>query len=313
MQCSRACLFILAAACGCAAAKTATPRASDSASRELGPVEPPPAEPSGGVPETAPPLTPAEDLAAWDAGGSGARAECAAAIAARMPEVVFEGLCALECGSQRHEIAVFRHTRTGIEMCLVPGGVATYDVGDDDAGADLRSARTSPFLVARTEVTNATWSRATGLRASGADGDLPVTASYDEAAAFCARIGLELPSSAQWERAARGGAPTRFCHGDDAGAAHEYGWLLDNSGRRLHAVAGKRPNAFGLFDVIGNAREWCSAAAEDPSGREARGSSYDRRASASVRRVPRDCTSSRFGLRPVLAVRAETPVATPRR
>jgi formylglycine-generating enzyme required for sulfatase activity len=285
----------------------------DSASRELGPMAVPTAEPSAGAPENAPPLAPAEDLAAWDAAGAVARAECAAAIAARMPEVVFEGLRALECGSQRHEIAVFRHTRTGIEMCLVPGGVATYEVGDDDAGANQRSARTPPFLVARTEVTNATWSCAAGGPASGADGDLPVTASYDEAAAFCARSGLELPSSAQWERAARGGAPTRFCHGDDAGAAHEYGWLLDNSGRRLHAVAGKRPNAFGLFDVIGNAREWCSVPAEDPSALEARGSGFDRRASARVWRVPRDRASSRFGLRPVLAVRDDTPIAAARR
>ena len=288
-------LLVLSLAGACATERSAPPPYTESARHPA--IEPAPAA----EPEIARP--PLEDLAAWDAAGSEERAAIAVEIAQLMPEVALEEMRTFECGSQRHEIAVFRHKATGIEMCLVPGGVGTCGCHDDDEDQPSHPVRTSPFLVARTELTSATWSRVAGAAPPDADRDAPVVACYDEIAAFCAKAGLQMPSPAQWEHAARSGSKSRFCFGDDSAAGVEYGWLLDNSGKRLHDVAAKPCNAFGLFDVIGNAREWCRPVSDAEPEREARGSSYDRRASACTRRVPSGCTSSRFGFRPVLALR----------
>ena len=63
-----------------------------------------------------------------------------------------------------------------------------------------------------------------------------------------------LPTDAEWELAAAAGATTRHYWGEaiDGG----YLWYRVNSDGRPHPVAGKRPNAWGLYDVEGNAWEW---------------------------------------------------------
>ncbi len=62
-----------------------------------------------------------------------------------------------------------------------------------------------------------------------------------------------LPSEAEWEYACRAGQPVRYCGSDDPGAV---AWHADNSGRRINPVAQKQPNAWGLYDMSGNAFEW---------------------------------------------------------
>jgi len=66
-----------------------------------------------------------------------------------------------------------------------------------------------------------------------------------------------LPTEAEREFAARGGGSTAYWFGSDESALDEHGWSLKNSGERAHAVALKRQNPFGLFDVHGGVWEWC--------------------------------------------------------
>jgi len=61
-----------------------------------------------------------------------------------------------------------------------------------------------------------------------------------------------LPTDAQWEYACRAGTT-----GPHAGKLDEIAWYKNNSNWTMHEVGTKKPNAWGLYDMHGNAIEWC--------------------------------------------------------
>ncbi len=89
--------------------------------------------------------------------------------------------------------------------------------------------------------------------------DNPVVCiSWNDAVAFCRWLSKEtgrhyrLPSEAEWEYACRGGRDIDYTENPN-----ETGWYRDNSGGGTHPVGQKKPNARGLYDMHGNAWEWC--------------------------------------------------------
>ena len=64
--------------------------------------------------------------------------------------------------------------------------------------------------------------------------------------------GYRLPTEAEWEHACRAGT-----EGPRYGPLDEIAWYRDNSGAESHAAGGKRPNAWGLYDMLGNTWDWC--------------------------------------------------------
>lgn len=123
------------------------------------------------------------------------------------------------------------------------------------------------FALARTELTNAQFERyAPDHERSrhSPDDEAPVTeVSWEEASAYCRWLSQEsgrtvrLPAESEWEACARAGTSTAYFGGDDASALAEYAWHPGNAGAQAHAVGTKAANAWGFFDLHGNAAEWC--------------------------------------------------------
>jgi sulfatase modifying factor 1 len=65
-----------------------------------------------------------------------------------------------------------------------------------------------------------------------------------------------LPTEAEWEYASRAGSTGAFGVCDNADGLKDYAWYGETANVEPHAVGTKKPNAFGLYDMQGNVREW---------------------------------------------------------
>ncbi|WP_229860999.1 formylglycine-generating enzyme family protein [Streptomyces xanthochromogenes] len=161
-------------------------------------------------------------------------------------------------------------------MVDVPAGRVTL--------SDRRTQRSwqvdlRPYRLAEFSVTQVGYAEVTGGRPSTARGArLPVEGvSWLDAVRYCnalslregltpayrevegegvewddASDGYRLPSEGEWEHACRAGTTqARY------GPLDEIAWHRGNSGERPHEVGGRRPNAWGLHDMLGNVWEWC--------------------------------------------------------
>ena len=94
-------------------------------------------------------------------------------------------------------------------------------------------------------------------------GDHPATGMTQWAALQYARwLSLKtgrlyrLPTEAEWEYACRAGSTDPFSFGDDPERLSDYAWYTANSGDVFHEVGQRNPDAWGLFDMMGNVAEW---------------------------------------------------------
>src|SRR5262249_35432789 len=84
---------------------------------------------------------------------------------------------------------------------------------------------------------------------------------------YLKRTGYRLPTEAEWEYACRAEAVTSRFYGHARELLPEYAWDVFTSDDHTHPVGQLQPNDFGLFDIYGNASEWCQDRQRDyPTG-----------------------------------------------
>jgi formylglycine-generating enzyme required for sulfatase activity len=152
------------------------------------------------------------------------------------------------------------------------------------------------FWIAKTEITNEQYERFEPNHDRGdySDGDREpvVGVTWGESEGYCQWLAersarpVRLPSESEWECACRAGSQTEYCFGDDSSRLADYAWFSENSAERLHEVATRKPNRWGIHDMHGNARERCDDFWHD-----------------SLAATPPDGTAYRSGELPVRAIR----------
>jgi formylglycine-generating enzyme required for sulfatase activity len=218
------------------------------------------------------------------------------------------------------------------------------------------------FFMAETECRQSEWEAVMGSNPSRFKGaNHPVEeVTWNQAVEYCKRLtevqqregiltdGWEwrLPTEAEWEYATRAGTKTPR-HGE----VNEVAWWENNSDSQTHPVGQKLPNAWGLYDTLGNVWEWCfdrytplgngisagdmteifqsggdlggtSTSSDDPldpalsSARVVRGGSWDNGEydcrSARRTKVPEALHYDNLGFRPILAQKRGLPIGGPK-
>lgn len=97
----------------------------------------------------------------------------------------------------------------------------------------------------------------------GRDGGYPANSmSVDAAMMFCrwlyrkTGVFYRLPTEAEWEYACRAGSTTLYPFGNDPKLLGQYAWYSANSKAKYQKAGQKKPNAWGLYDMLGNVSEW---------------------------------------------------------
>ena len=177
-----------------------------------------------------------------------------------------------------------QNSKDGLTYVWIPAG--TFAMGcspeDNECFADEKPSHqvtiSRGFWIGQTLVTQAAYKQIVGINPSRFKGEqLPVEmVSWEEASSYCRRVGMRLPTEAEWEHAARAGRT-----GARYGQLDVIAWYVGNSGpqpvdgtalyqrdpknyediliakgNQTHPVGQKPANDWGLYDMLGNVWQW---------------------------------------------------------
>jgi formylglycine-generating enzyme required for sulfatase activity len=184
---------------------------------------------------------------------------------------VVDELCGFEDKGRELMREIFRN-RCIREMVLIPAGsfIMGSVKGDEDEKpaheVTLKELRMDKYEV--TSEKYYVFVKCAGHRApyTWESGKIPVgleqhpvvNVSWEDSDAYAKWLRMRLPTEAEWEYACRAGSSGEYCFGDKSDELGEYAWYGANSGYKTHPVGEKRPNKWRLYDMHGNAWEWCA-------------------------------------------------------
>ena len=207
-----------------------------------------------------------------------------------------------------------RLDKLSIPMTKVAGGTFQMGSNDSDWTNPIHTVTVDSFYIGTYEITQDIYEQVMGTNPSNFEGArLPVeTVNWYDAVEFANALsrkdgldevytidgedvvcdwdkkGYRLPTEAEWEYAARGGAKNQGYTYAGSNTVGDVAWYFDNSSNKTHNVGSKTANELGLYDMSGNVWEWCwdfygkysSSLQPDPvgpgsgSGRVERGGSW---------------------------------------
>ncbi|MEO5354197.1 MAG: formylglycine-generating enzyme family protein [Magnetococcus sp. XQGC-1] len=186
--------------------------------------------------------------------------------------IIFLSMLAIP-GFARSEPAKSHVNSIGMEFVLIPAGsfmmgsnVASRAVSNDEIPQHPITI-SRPFYLGKYEVTQSQWLAIMEQNPSKfIGGSLPVdNVSWVAVQTFIQRLNAKeggvayrLPTEAEWEYAARAGSDTTWYWGNSADEAERYAWYNSNANKQTHPVGQLQPNAWGLYDMLGNVWEWVS-------------------------------------------------------
>ena len=159
------------------------------------------------------------------------------------------------------------------EMIWVEGGTFTMGPNEGEFYLDDQLPRhevtLSGFYISKYLVTQKEWSAAMGSRSYpdfALGDDKPAWAlTWNDTQEYISKINAHtgknyrLPTEAEWEYAARGGNKSQGYVYSGSNNIDEVGWYsLNHDSELLHPIGQKKPNELGIYDMSGNAWEWCS-------------------------------------------------------
>ncbi len=163
--------------------------------------------------------------------------DAAAPGGTRQVEIASFWMSATEVTWDAYDVFVF-----GLDLPLAEQGTVQEEV-------DAHTRPTKPYMATD--------------RGFGHAGYPAISISHQGAEAYCAWLtkktgrAFRLPTAHEWEYACRAGSTAAYSCGDDEAGLDAIAWHAENAERKTHPVGGKQANAFGLFDMHGNAGEWC--------------------------------------------------------
>ncbi len=175
----------------------------------------------------------------------------------------------------------------GIEFVEIP--VGSFEMGCSEGDLDCSSNEkpshtvtiSEAFYIGKYKVTQGQWKavmRSNRSKFIDCGKDCPVeNINWDDIQEFITKLcesenmnpcKYRLPSESEWEYAARGGSSTRYFWGNEEkrflffSMLDNYAWFEENSSNKTHPVGQKKPNGYGLYDMLGNLWEWTGDAFE---------------------------------------------------